>query len=593
MDSFAGFIGCDRLPERTATASRMGAALAYPQPGRMEPFHEDRLALALIAASAGPRPGVLPLEWDSTNTFGLLFWGETFPTVDPAQLLADYASSGPACLLALNGIFCGCIVDRRTLRLLLFTDRFGLGRVYYHVAADGIYFATTAKAILAVQPALRSLTPQGVAEFLTTGCVMEHRTLFPDIYTLPPGAVWTIDARGTLQRGHYFDPSSWEQVSPLTPAEYGEQLRTVFRRIAPTYGEPRGAVAMSLTGGLDSRMLLSWLPASPGTLPCYTFGSPYRDCADVRIARSLAARVGQTHTTLPIQADFFADFDRLAQETVWLSDGTMDVSGAVELYVNRAARAIAPIRLTGNYGSEILRYNIAFRPQRQDPAKHPSEFWPQLLQAESTYREAAQGHPLSFIVAKQVPWYHFARRSIEAAVLQPRSPFLDHALVALAFRLPPSLIGSPQPLLELIAAGNPALAALRTDRSHSLQRSWAQQLSHYWQEFTVRAEYACDYGMPAWLARWDRLLAHSRWERLFLGRHKFYHFRVWYRDRLAVHFPPAAALEPLAPFYRPKFLAELFAEHRTGQRNHTLDLHRVLTLHHLQSSYLPTLARLG
>ena len=45
---------------------------------------------------------------------------------------------------------------------------------------------------------------------------------------------------------------------------------------------------MSLTGGLDSRMILAWAQAAPGSLPCYTFGGPYRDCADVRIARQLA-----------------------------------------------------------------------------------------------------------------------------------------------------------------------------------------------------------------------------------------------------------------------------------------------------------------
>ena len=35
--------------------------------------------------------------------------------------------------------------------------------------------------------------------------------------------------------------------------------------------------------------------------------------------------------------------------------------GAAELYVNSEARCIAPIRLTGNYGSEIVRGNVAFK----------------------------------------------------------------------------------------------------------------------------------------------------------------------------------------------------------------------------------------
>ena len=41
--------------------------------------------------------------------------------------------------------------------------------------------------------------------------------------------------------------------------------------------------------------------------------------------------------------------------------------------------------------------------------------------------------------------------------------------------------------------------------------------------------------MPQWVAAVDHRLALLRLERLFLGRHKFYHYRVWYRDALAAY----------------------------------------------------------
>ena len=56
---------------------------------------------------------------------------------------------------------------------------------------------------------------------------------------------------------------------------------------------------------------------------------------------------------------------------------------------------------------------------------------------------------------------------------------------------------------------------------------------HWYQEFTFKAEYAYDYGMPQWLARLDHVFAPLRLEKLFLGRHKVAHFRVWYRDELS------------------------------------------------------------
>jgi len=45
-------------------------------------------------------------------------------------------------------------------------------------------------------------------------------------------------------------------------------------------------------------------------------------------------------------------------------------------------------------------------------------------------------------------------------------------------------------------------------------------ISRSFLEFTFKAEYAYDYGMPQWLARVDRTFSRLRLERLFLGRHK-------------------------------------------------------------------------
>jgi asparagine synthase (glutamine-hydrolysing) len=337
---------------------------------------------------------------------------------------------------------------------------------------------------------------------------------------------------------------------------------------------------MSLTGGLDSRMILAWAQAAPGSLPCYTFAGPYRDCADVRIARELAEICHQPHTTIRVGNEFFQDFPTLAEKTVYLSDGAMDVSGAAELYANRCAREIAPIRLTGNYGSEILRSIVAFRPGRLDESLFDRDFIPQLRTAEATYERESQGRRLSFIAFKQVPWHHYARLAVEQSQLTVRSPFLDNDLVGLAFRAPPELATGTRHLLQIIAEGNPALAWIGTDRAFRQRSipivSW---LSHSFQEFTAKAEYAYDYGMPQWLAKVDHALRPLHLEKLFLGRHKFCHFRVWYRDSLA-EFVRAVLLDPRAlarPHLDGRRVEQMVTAHLRGQGNYTQEIHKLLT----------------
>ena len=221
---------------------------------------------------------------------------------------------------------------------------------------------------------------------------------------------------------------------------------------------------MSLTGGLDGRMIMAWARPNRGEMPCYTFNGSYRDCADVRIARKVAAVCNQPHQTISVGDEFLAEFPRLAEQTVHLTDGAMDVSGAAELYVNRLARQIAPVRLTGNYGSEILRRNVAFKPRALPSEVFSPDFVPQLTAAAHTYSEEAAGNQLSFIAFKQVPWYHYARFAVEQSQISVRSPFLDNDLVALAFQAPSEAITSLAPSLRLIAEGNPLLGRIPTDR---------------------------------------------------------------------------------------------------------------------------------
>jgi hypothetical protein len=258
----------------------------------------------------------------------------------------------------------------------------------------------------------------------------------------------------------------------------------------------------------------------------------------------------------------------------------MDVTGAAELYVNRLARRIAPVRLTGNYGSEILRRHVAFKPRALSSEIFSSDFLSQLSAVAHTYSQETAGNQLSFIAFKQVPWHHYARLAVEQSQISVRSPFLDNDLVALAFRAPPESAKSLVPSLQLIAEGNPLLSRIPTDRGITYPADRMMNRVHRSvQEFLAKAEYAYDYGMPNWLARADRYLAPLQLEKLFLGHQKFCHFRSWYRDQLAPYMK-AVLLDPrsLSRSYVSRTVVErLVQDHMSGKANHTSAIHRLLS----------------
>jgi asparagine synthase (glutamine-hydrolysing) len=324
-------------------------------------------------------------------------------------------------------------------------------------------------------------------------------------------------------------------------------------------------------------------------LSCYTFNGSYRDCVDVRIARKVAAACHQPHQTISVGEEFLRHFPRLAEETIEITDGAMDVSGAAELYVNRLARQIAPVRLTGNYGSEILRRHVAFKPRALTAGMFSPDLNRHIVAAASTYSEEAQGNTLSFIAFKQVPWHHYARFALEQSQISVRSPFLDNDLVALAFQAPAEVQETPVFSLGVGLEATPGLSRIPTDRgfSYSAHRI-TNQLRQSIEELMTKAEYAYDYGMPNWLARIDRVLQPLRLERVFLGRQKFCHFRTWYKNELA-GYVREMLLDPRSrsrPYVNGTNLEACVNAHISGVRNCTVEIHKLLSLELLHRALL-------
>jgi asparagine synthase (glutamine-hydrolysing) len=257
------------------------------------------------------------------------------------------------------------------------------------------------------------------------------------------------------------------------------------------------------------------------------------------------------------------------------------VAHAPDLYLNERARRIAPVRMTGNYGGEVLRQVRAFKAVSPMQGLFSAQLAPHICNAHETYEGLLRSHPLSFAAFEQAPWHHYGLLALEQTQVSVRSPFLDNDLVRTAFRAPLAASRGDAISLRLIADGDATLLRIPTDRGLAGNRgTLAGALSRGWMRLSSRAEYAYGDGMPPWLARTDRILAPLRLERAFLGRHKFAHFRIWYRDALAGYVRDVLldARSLARAYLEPRAVRRVVAEHTSGRGNHTAALHRLLTL---------------
>ncbi len=534
----------------------------------------------------------------------LAFSGEEFPEpgtaqrlkrhgheldLDGASYLVHLSEEDPSFPAGLNGRFHGLLTARTRGTALLFNDRYGMHRLYYHQSRDAFYFGAEAKAILAVCPELRRVDPRGVGEFVSCGAVLENRTLFEGIQVLPPASVWAFRNGALDEKRSYFHAKEWEQQGKLDPETYYRELRETFTRNLPRYFNGHQAIGMSLTGGLDTRMILACRKPDPGSLPCYTFGSIFRENQDVRVARRVAEVCRQPHQVLTAGKEFLSQFSHYAERAVYLSDGCVDVGRAPDLYLNEKARKIAAVRMTGNYGSEVMRGVRAFKPEEPVAGLFCPEFRSYVDRAANTYAGILHGHPVSFAAFKLCPWNLYGVLALEQTQLSMRSPFLDNDFVRTVFRSPASALTSNEVSLRLISDGNRALLGIPTDRGLAGNRGRiSTSISKAALEFSFKAEYAYDMGMPQWLARLDHALSPLHLEKAFLGRHKPFHFRLWYRDALA-GYVQEMLLEPRAlarPYIERKGLEAVVRSHIKGDRNYTTELHKVLTLELIHRLFL-------
>src|SRR5580700_8666867 len=288
----------------------------------------------------------------------LVFSGEEFPAKEITRRLKEkghvFGKQAASYLVhlyeedatfpaGLNGRFHGFLADQSRGIATLFNDRYGMHRIYYHESKEAFYFAAEAKAILAVRPELRKADPQGLGELISCGCALENRTIFDGIQVLPAGSAWAFRNGALEHKASYFQPQEWEQQEPLDSEKYYQQLREIFSRILPRYFAGAEKTGISLTGGLDSRMIMAWQKSPPGSLPCYSFGGTYRDCQDVVIARRVAKACGQRHEVIPVGQEFLSQFAHYAERAVYLTDACVAVNRSADLYVNERARAIAPV----------------------------------------------------------------------------------------------------------------------------------------------------------------------------------------------------------------------------------------------------------
>lgn len=271
---------------------------------------------------------------------------------DTEVVLGLYATHGRDSLARLNGMYGFAIHDQQEDRLLLVRDRLGVKPVYYYRDADKLVFASEIKAILAYPGVRAELDLEMVPVYFKHGYVPAPRTLFRNIFKLPPAhALEVVGGR--------------VQIAPYWRLSFADKLRlgedAVLERMG---GLLDSAVAMQmvadvplgafLSGGLDSSGIVHLMRASGAdVVNTYSIGfeagyAMHDESAD---AARFAADYRTNHHAIVARPDVADLMPRLVAQ---LDEPLADSSFVVTYLVAELAAQSVKVILSGVGGDEIF-----------------------------------------------------------------------------------------------------------------------------------------------------------------------------------------------------------------------------------------------
>lgn len=197
---------------------------------------------------------------------GYVFQSQT----DTEVVVNMYQEYGTAALEQFDGMFAFAIWDGRSGQLVLARDRFGVKPLFFTEIGGRVLFASEIKAFLA-EPRFQAVPdPIGVSQQLSFMGLLGDRTVFRNVNLLEPGQVMTFSAQSSTRRTYWsLSPSLRSDISDAT---WSDRIDTVFSASVLRQMQSDVPLSSYLSGGLDTSAVTSVALAQQTEMHTFTCG---------------------------------------------------------------------------------------------------------------------------------------------------------------------------------------------------------------------------------------------------------------------------------------------------------------------------------
>jgi asparagine synthase (glutamine-hydrolysing) len=272
---------------------------------------------------------------------------------DTETIVHLYEEFGEDCVQHLRGMFAFALWDARRRRLFAARDRLGIKPFYYTRTATSFLFGSEIKSLLAHPDLHSELDRSALPEYLAFGYLSDTGTMFQGVRKLPPGHTLTVDETGQLSIRPYWDMPLNRPEELRAERYYVETYRGLLEQAVTSHLMSDVPLGVFLSGGLDSSAVAALMTKARGE-PIETFSVGYDDTAysELPYARAVAQHIGSVHHEVRMGREaFFAALPKL----IWHEDEPLVWPSSVSLYfVAKLARERVTVVLTGEGSDETM-----------------------------------------------------------------------------------------------------------------------------------------------------------------------------------------------------------------------------------------------
>ena len=273
---------------------------------------------------------------------------------DSEVALAAFVQWGPAAVERFVGMFTFALWHEPTRELHLLRDRLGVKPLYYHWDRKVLAFGSELKAIRAFGSWTPRIEPDAVRDFLRYSYINDPRTIYRNVFKLPPAHHLRLNQDGQIELRRY-----WNIVDHVgarrhrSESNLEEELESLMIEAFRHRMVSDVPVGVFLSGGIDSSILSAILQKHHDQqIKTFTIGFDSPDYDESKYAAAVADHIGTEHHSRILRVE-----DAKALLPNWgdfYDEPFGDESGIPTLLVSKVASERVKVVLSADGGDELF-----------------------------------------------------------------------------------------------------------------------------------------------------------------------------------------------------------------------------------------------